>query len=54
MSKISLSPKIFGQGTAFLLIAHCLALHGAQSSHSLKVPVTWMPRALVVAEVMVL
>ena len=29
-------------------MTHCLALPRVHSSHSLKVPVTWMPRALVV------
>ena len=53
MLKKSLSPKICEWGTAFLLTAHCLALPKAQSSHSLNVMVTWMPRALVVALVIV-
>ena len=52
ISKKSLSPKMFEQGTAFLLTAHCLALPKAQFSHDLKVPVTWILRALVVAWVM--
>ena len=52
MSKKSLFPKIVKQGTAFLLTACCLALPKAQSSHGLKVLVTWIPRALVVAWVM--
>ena len=53
MLKKSLSPKIIEQGTAFLLTAHCFSLPRAQSSHGLRVPVTWIPRALVVAWVMV-
>ena len=53
MSKKSLSPKIFECGTAFLLTVPCLALCRMQSSHSLKVPVTWIPRALVVPWVLV-
>ena len=49
VSKKSLYPKIFDQGTAFLLMACCLALLNVQSSHGLKVPVTWIPRAFAVA-----
>ena len=52
--KKSHSSKICDQSTAFLLTDHCLALPRAQSSHSLNVPVTWIPRALVVIQVMVL
>ena len=51
MSKKRLSPKNFDQATAFLLTAHCLALPNAQSSHGLKVPVTWILRALAIAQV---
>ena len=40
MSMKSLSPKIFDQGTAFLVTAHCLALPKVQSSQGMKVPVT--------------
>ena len=47
------SPKICKQGTVFLQTAHCLALPRAQSSQRLNVPVTWIPRALVVVWVMV-
>ena len=49
MSMKSLSPKIVKHGIAFLLNAHCLVLPKAQSSHSLKVLVIWIPRALSVA-----
>ena len=48
VSKKSLSPKTCKWGTAFLLTACCLALPKAQSSHGLNVPVTWIPRDLVV------
>ena len=53
MVKNCLSPKICNQGTAFLLTNCCLALPRAQSSYHLNVPVTWIPRALVVIWVMV-
>ena len=49
MSKKSHSPKIYKWGTAFLFAAHCLALPRVQSSHGLNILVTWMPRFLVVA-----
>ena len=52
MSKKSLSPKNFEQGPACLLMAHCLALPKAQSLHSLKVLLTWIPKVLVVTWVM--
>ena len=52
MSKKSLSPKIFDQGTAFLLTACCLALPRIQSSHCLNVLVTCIPMSLEVVWVM--
>ena len=52
MSKKSLSPKICEQRTAFLLTAYCFALPRAQSSHGLKVLVTWIPRDLAIDLVM--
>ena len=53
ISEKSLSPKIFDQATAFLLTACCVALHKAQSLHSLKELVTWIPMVLVVAWVII-
>ena len=44
-----LSPKIVNQATAFLLTPPCLAFPNAQSSLGLKLLLTWMSIALVVA-----
>ena len=52
VSKKSLSPKIYTWGTALLLTTHCLALPNVQSLQGLIVPVTWIPRPLVVDLVM--
>ena len=52
MSEKSLSPKTCKLDTAFLLTAHCLALPGAESSHGLNLPVTWIPKALAADQVM--
>ena len=49
VSKKSLSPKNVDQAAAFMLTPCCLALPNVQYSHSLKVTVTWIPMALVVA-----
>ena len=54
ISMKSLSAKIFKQGTAILLTVHWLLLSKAQSSHGLNTLVTWIPRALAVAWVMIL
>ena len=40
VSKQCFSPKIIEQGMAFLLLAHCLSLPKAQSSHGMKVLLT--------------
>ena len=54
MSKKSLSPKIFKWATAILLTLLFLAFPNAQSSHGLKVLMTWIPIALAVAPVIAL
>ena len=47
-----ISKKSLSSSTAFLLTAHCSALPKVQSLHGLNVPVTWIPRDLVVNLVM--
>ena len=49
--KKGLFSKIFDWATAFYLTPFCLAILKAQSSHGLKVLVTWISMALAVAQV---